>query len=29
MSVVREEVRKRYAEAAISVTEGTKDAAAF
>jgi SAM-dependent methyltransferase len=27
--VVREEVRKRYAEAAISVTEGTKDAAAF
>ena len=29
MSEVREEVRKRYAEAAISVTEGTKDAAAF
>ena len=29
MSEVREEVRKRYAEAAVSVTEGTKDAAAF
>ena len=29
MSEVREEVRKRYAEAAISVAEGTTDAAAF
>jgi SAM-dependent methyltransferase len=29
MSDIREEVRARYAEAAVSATEGTKDAAAF